>query len=175
MTGAATLEERKSKSQKKREMLDLQSLGERLVQLTEQQLRRVEIPEDLRDAVLFARNLKKGEALRRQLQYIGTLMRDVEPEPLKKTLDEIGRGLTMDRQVFRKIEKWRDDLVDGHDDLLEEIMVEFPDADLKWLRQCVLNARKERAADRPPKSSRALFRYLKNIAMPQVQGTNRTS
>ncbi len=160
------MEERKSKSQKKREMLALQSLGEQLVQLNMEQIRRVEMPEDLREAVLFARSLKKGEALRRQLQYIGTLMRDVEPEPIRKALDEISRGLTMDRKLFRKVEKWRDDLVDGNDELLEEIMAEFPHADLKWLRQCILNARKEKAESQVPKSSRALFRYLKDLSMP---------
>ncbi len=159
------MEERKSKSQRKREMLALQSLGERLVELREEQIRKIEIPDDLREAVLFARNLKKGEALRRQLQYIGTLMRDVEPEPLRKALDEISRGLMMDRQLFQKIEKWRDDLVDGNDEILQEILVEFPHADSNRLRQCILSARKEKAANQPPKSSRALFRYLRDLSM----------
>jgi len=171
MTGADVLEERKSKSQRKREMLALQSLGEELVQLREEQIRRIAISEDLREAVLFARHLKKREALRRQLQYIGTLMRDADPEPIRKALDEISRGLTMDRQLFRKIEQWRDALVNGNDELLEEIAEEFPHADLKWLRQCALNARKEKAGNQPPKSSRALFRYLKNISMPQHSST----
>jgi ribosome-associated protein len=155
--------ERKSKSQVKREMLALQSLGERLVGLGPDQVRRIEMPEDLREAVLFAAKLKKGEALRRQLQFIGTLMRDVDPEPIRKALDEIARGRSMDARLFRKIEEWRDALLDGDDGLLEEILGLHPQADPKWLRQCVLNGRRERAAQLPPKSSRALFRYLRGL------------
>jgi ribosome-associated protein len=167
MTGADVLEERKSKSQRKREMLALQSLGEELVQLREEQIRRIAIPEDLREAVLLARSLKKSEALRRQLQYIGSLMRDADPEPIRKALDEISRGLTMDRQLFRKIEQWRDALVNGNDELPAEIAEEFPHADLKWLRHCALNARREKAGNQPPKSSRALFRYLRDLVIQE--------
>ena len=161
------MEERKSKSQRKREMLALQSLGERLVQLTEEQVGRVELPEDLREAVLLARKLKRGEALRRQLQYIGTLMRDLDPEPIQKSLDDISHGRTMDVQLFRKLENWRDALVDGDDELLDEIIGFYPYADVKWLRRTVLNARKERVGNRPPKSSRALFRYLRDLLTSQ--------
>jgi len=84
--------EQKSKSQLKREMSALQAMGERLVKLTANQIGAMEMPEDLREAVLFARTLKKHEALRRQMQYIGALMREVDPEPIRKALDNIGRG-----------------------------------------------------------------------------------
>lgn len=159
--------ERKSKSQVKREMIALQSLGERLVGLKPEQVRRIEMPEDLREAVLFAAKLRKGEALRRQLQYIGTLMRDADPEPIQKALEELSRGRAMDMQRFRHIERWRDDLVDGSDEPLREIVRDFPEADLKWLRQCILNARRERAENQAPRSARALFRYLRDLSEPK--------
>ncbi len=84
--------EKKSKSQVKREMLALQSLGEQLVLLTSTQISSIEMLQELREAVLFAKTLKKREARRRQMQYIGTLMRDADPEPIRKGLDGISRG-----------------------------------------------------------------------------------
>jgi ribosome-associated protein len=78
--------EEKSKSQIKREMCALQDLGERLVRLSRGQLEQVELPQELREAVLFARSLKKHEAHRRQLQYIGVIMREIDPEPIRQSL-----------------------------------------------------------------------------------------
>ena len=156
--------EEKSKSQVKRDMLALQSLGEELVKLTPNQIRKIEMDQDLREAVLFAKTLKKHEALRRHMQHIGAIMRTVDPDPIRKALDEISRGRTKEAQLFREIEKLRDGLVEGNDDLLEEIAHRFPDADRRHLRQLALNARKERDGDKPPKSSRALFKYLRSLA-----------
>ncbi len=159
-TGAA----RKSKSQVKREMRELQSLGERLVQLASQQLNKIDMPEDLRDAVRFARGLKRGEALRRQLQYIGALMREADPDPIRKALEDISRGQRADAQLFRRVERWRDELLEGNDALVDEIVCLYPDADRQRLHQLVVNARREMREDKGPKSSRALFRYLRELA-----------
>jgi ribosome-associated protein len=156
--------EQKSKSQVKREMLALQSLGEHLVDLSANQISNIEMPQDLREAVLFARTLKKSEARRRQMQYIGTLMRDADPEPIRKAVDEIDRGGGHDTQLFRELEQWRKGLIDGNDELLGEIVNHFPDADRKRLRQLALDARKEREGNKPPKASRALFRYLRELS-----------
>jgi ribosome-associated protein len=156
--------EQKSKSQAKREMLALQSLGEQLVDLSPNQMSKIEMPQDLRKAVLFARTLKKSEARRRQMQYIGTLMRDADPEPIRKALDEISRGRGHDAQLFRELEQWRNGLIDGNDDFLGDIANHFPDADRKRLHRLVLNARKEREENKPPIASRALFRYLRQLS-----------
>ena len=157
--------EQKSKSQVKREMLALQSLGEHLVGLSPNQISRIEMPQDLREAVLFARTLKKGEAWRRQMQYIGTLMRDADPEPIRKAVAEINRGGGQDTQLFRKLEQWRKGLIDGNDEeLSRDIVNHYPDADRRRLRRLALNARKEREENKPPKSSRALFRYLRELS-----------
>lgn len=145
-------------------MLALQALGEQLVELAQNQIDKVEMPQDLREAVLFARTLKRGEARRRQLQYIGALMREIDPEPIRSALDEIGRGQSLDAGRFRKLEQWRDGLVDGNDELLEEILTEFGHADRQRLRRLVLSARKEREANKSPKSFRALFRYLRELS-----------
>ena len=98
------------------------------------------------------------------MQYIGTLMREADPEPIREALDEISRGQRPDAQLFRKIEQWRDGLVDGNDGFLEEILNHLPDADRQRLRQFVLNARREKEGNKPPQSSRALFRYLRELS-----------
>jgi ribosome-associated protein len=156
--------DQQSKSQTKREMLGLQSLGEQLVELGPDRIRKIDMPQDLRDAVLFAKKLKRGEALRRQLQFIGALMREVDPEPIRKALDDISRGQRAEAQLFRNLEQWRDELLAGNDEIQEEILTRFPEADRQRLRQLVLNARKEQEGNKPPKSSRSLFRYLRELS-----------
>jgi ribosome-associated protein len=156
--------EQKSKSQVKREMLALQALGEQLVDLSPNQISEVEMPQDLREAVLFAKTLKKREALRRQMQYIGTLMRDADPEPIRKAVAGISRDQWQDNQLFRELEEWRKGLIDGNDESLGDIGNHFPDADLKRLRRLALNARKEREGNKPPQFARALFRYLRELS-----------
>src|SRR5208283_3373411 len=97
--------EPRSKSQVKREMLALQNLGEKLVGLTADQIMKIDMPMELRDALLFAKTINKGEARRRQLQYIGVLMRKADPEPIQKALDTIGRGHLLDATQFKELER----------------------------------------------------------------------
>ena len=156
--------EQKSKSQAKREMLALQSLGEQLVDLSPNEISKIEMSQDLREAVLFARTLKKREAWRRQMQYIGTLMRDADPGPIRKAVAEIGRGRGHDAQLFRELEQLRNGLIEGNDEFLANTVNHFPDADRKRLHRLALNARKEREGNKPPKASRALFRYLRELS-----------
>jgi ribosome-associated protein len=157
------MEDKKSKSQVKREMTALQKLGEQLASLSEDQIRKIEIPEELREAILFAKTARKHEALRRQMQYIGTLMRDIDPEPVERAVDVMLHGHGVQHRTFKQVEEWRDELLGGNNDILEELQARFPDADHQRLRQLTLNARKESASDKPPKSSRALFRYLREL------------
>jgi ribosome-associated protein len=159
--------EPKSKSQVKREMLALQALGEELAELTADQIKKIDMPLELREALLFARTIKKREARRRQLQYIGALMREADPEPIRKALDTISRGQTLDAKQFKEFERWRDELVEGSDGPMEEITGRFPGADRQTLRQLVLSARKEREVNKPPKAPRALFRFLKALSKQQ--------
>jgi len=115
--------EPKSKSQIKREMLALQSLGEQLVKLGPDRLNRMDIDPDLREAVIHAGTLGKGEALRRQMQYIGVLMRDIDPEPIREALEAIAHGRGQDARLFQKLERWRDELIEGNEETLAEILV----------------------------------------------------
>ena len=156
--------EPKSKSQIKREMLALQALGERLAELGVDRIKRIEMPPELRDALLEAKTIRTGEARRRQLQYIGALMREADPEPIEKALEAIEKGDRQSELRFQELERWRDQLAEGNDDLIGEILGRFPEADRQTLRQLVLNARKEREGQTTPKASRALFRFLRGLS-----------
>ncbi len=156
--------ERKSKSQVKREMLALQALGEKLLALSADQIKKIDMPPELQEALLFCKTIKKGEARRRQVQYIGALMREIDPDPVQKALDAIERGRIQDVEQFREIERWRDELVKGNETVLEEILDRFPEANIATISRLALDARKEREKGKPPKAFRALFRLLKAMA-----------
>ncbi|RJQ19398.1 MAG: DUF615 domain-containing protein [Nitrospiraceae bacterium] len=154
-----------SKTQKKKEATALQKLGERLVELPPEQVRNIDLPAEIYEAVTLARTLKRG-GLRRQMQYIGTLMRQYDPGPIKEALHNIETGDSNARRAFREIEKWRDELAAGNEGIMEEILIRFPNADRRLLSQLVRAAREETGNSKPPKASRALFRYLKKLQTP---------
>ncbi len=155
--------EQKSRTQNKKEAQALQKLGEQLVGLSPDQINKMIMSQELRDAVLFAKTIKKHGARRRQMQYIGTLMREIDPEPIRRAIEIIAQGKKRNVRAMQQIEKWRDGLVDGNDDLYEDILSRFPGAERQRLSRLVRNAQKEKEKNKPPKSSRALFRYLKEL------------
>lgn len=158
------MKEEKSRTQYKKEALYLQALGEKLVGLGDDQVKGMNLPEELFDAVVFAKGIKKHGALRRQLQYIGSLMRLVDPEPIEHKILEIEQGAHQKAIHFQKIEKWRDGLIAGNNVLMEKIINAHPEVDRRRLGQLVRSARREKTKNAPPKSSRNLFRYLKEIS-----------
>lgn len=109
-----------SKSAKKREYLELQSLGEALLLLTGEQLAGMHLDDDLFDAVMHAKTINSHGALRRQKQLIGKLMRHVDPEPIRAALGAINAGMRIEKSVFRDAETWRDRLVAVGSDALQE-------------------------------------------------------
>lgn len=158
----------KSRTQKKKEAEALQVLGEKLVKLSHEQIKAIDLPDDLYEAVRFAKTIKSRGARRRQMQYIGTLMRNIDPEPVLEAIGNIEEGDLKKAMAFREIETWRDELVAGNRSLMEEILKQCPEADRQQLSILVRNAINERAAHKPPKSSRALFRYLGKIRNSQT-------
>jgi ribosome-associated protein len=157
-------DDRKSRTQKKMEARALQKLGEELVALSPEQLANIEMTDELRMAVIEAVKIKSHGARRRQLQRIGTLMRDIDPEPIQEALENIRFGDHQKLLAFKKIEKWRDELKQGNNTLIEEILDNYPDAERQRLTQLARNARNEYEAKKGVKSSRLLFRYLKQIS-----------
>ena len=151
-----------SKTRRKKDMLALQDLGEELVALNEQQLETMRLPETLLAAVQDARRLSKHEAKRRQMQYIGRLMRDIDAAPIRDRLEEWkGQGREHTAQLHT-LERWRDELMAG-DPALARFLGEYPGADSQQLRSLIRNARREQAAALPPRSYRELFRVLREM------------
>ena len=157
-----TDQERPSKTQVKKQMHELQALGERLVTLNPDQLRAVGLPEDLHEAVLDAQRIPGRESRRRQMQYIGRLMREVDPEPIREKIAAWDGLSREDAAKLHGIERWRERLL-GDEAAIEELLRERPGADSQRLRSLVRNARTEREASWQPKSYRELYRLLRDI------------
>jgi ribosome-associated protein len=156
-----------SKTRRKREMLELQALGVALLRLPDSQLETIELPPQLREALLEAKRIKSHEAKRRQMQYVGRLMRDIDPAPIRAALAEIDGGSAQATARHRRLEAWRERLI-GDDEALTAFAAEHPGADLQALRTLIRNARKEQKAGRPPRAYRELFRVLKDIESPRA-------
>ena len=154
----------KSRTQKKNEDRALQELGKQLVGLSSEQLANIEVPEELFEAVLVARKTKKRGAKRRQMQYIGRLMRDIDAEPLRNALENIRRGDQDKTRSFHQIEQWRDAIKAGEEQVIEEVLARCPDAERQRLTQLARKARDDVQKGKGVKSSRVLFRYLKEVA-----------
>ena len=151
-----------SKTQRKKEMHELQSLGAELVALAESQIADLSIGERLRDAVLQAKRITSHEAKRRQLQYIGRLMRDVDPAPIRAQLDALVGHSAQEAARHRRLEALREKLL-ADDEALTAYVAGHAGADLQALRTLIRNARREQKEGRPPRAFRELFRLLKSI------------
>jgi len=157
-----------SKTRRKKDMQALQDLGAQLVALNEQQLAATPLPEELRDAIEEAQRLTAHAAKRRQLQYIGRLMREADIAPIKERLEELqGRGRANTAQL-RAIERWRDALLAG-DSALADFLNRHPRADSQKLRALIRNARREQAAALPPKNYRELFRFIREFTEKEAE------
>jgi len=155
-------EEKKSKSQIKREMQALRDLGKDLIELPETTLKKLSLSDRVHDAVVAAKGFKR-EALRRQIQHIGVLLRDEDADLIQRERERLAKPHREEVQAFHQIEQWRDSLIAGDSNLLEELIARFQDVDRQYLRQLIRNARKERDASKPPKSARLLFKYLTGL------------
>jgi ribosome-associated protein len=151
-----------SKTRKKREMHELQALGVALAALPESQLKAMSLGEDLLAALLEVKRIKSHEAKRRQMQYIGRLMRDVDAAPIRSRLAEVEGHSAQATARHRRLENWRERLL-ADDEALTAFAAEHPGADLQALRASIRNARKEQKEGKPPRAYRELFRILKDI------------
>jgi ribosome-associated protein len=152
-----------SKTKRKREMHELQALGVELVELPQSQLGEMSLAPHLLQAVLEAKRIKSHEARRRQLQYIGRLMRGLDAEPIRARLAAIAGHSAQAAAHHRRREAWREKLL-ADDAALTEFVAQHPAADLQQLRTLIRNARKEQKEAKPPRAYRELFRLIKEIA-----------
>jgi ribosome-associated protein len=154
-------EEFVSRSEKKRQVEALQKLGTALVDLPAAQLDALALPDALVAAVREAQRITSHEARRRQMQFIGKVMRQVDPEPVRAALAQISKQSSATRARQQRLEQWRERLI-ADDDALTQYASEHAGADLQVLRALIRNARKEIAGQKPPRAQRELFRVLRD-------------
>ncbi len=156
-------DERPSKTQRKKASHELQDLGQALVDLPESRVKDLAIPENLRDAVHEYRRTRTHEGRRRQMQYIGKLMRGVDTEPIRQAVLDMQLGRAKDALALHEAERWRAELV-ASDDAVTGFLQQFPRSDAQQLRSLIRSARKDAAAHPEQRSGRAfreLFQFIR--------------
>lgn len=157
--------ERPSKTEMKRQSDALQALGQELVEAPRDRVKRVPMPEDVRDAILECQNIKNHEGRRRQMQFIGKKMRSLTEEEvavIKRTIEGWKGASKADTAALHALERRRDKLL-ADDKALTALLEEAPHLDVQHLRTLIRNARKEQAENKPPKAYREIFQILKDL------------
>jgi ribosome-associated protein len=162
-----------SKSQLKRDMTALQDLGEVLGGLSKSQLDELDLPETLRDALDDLPKVTAHEGRRRHIQYIGKLMRHVDPAPIREQIDRWEIGSRANKTAFKMAEKWRDRLI-AEPKVLADFAELQPEVDTKALAALIEKARLQAARDEAPAASRQVFRvvYKAFLKVPTSAGAN---
>ena len=168
--GSAGGYSRPSKSALKRESHELQALGKQLLEMPDNRLDDIGMSERLREALDAYKKTKSFEGKRRQLQFIGKVMREVDAEPLREAVAQFQMGHARNALALHQAERWRTELLSDDKDVVTRWAQEFPDADLQQLRALVRSARKD-AAEVPEKRSgrafRELFQFIKHAMEAQ--------
>lgn len=154
---------RPSKTRLKKEMTELQELGEALAALPENRIADLDISDSLRDAAVEFKRIKSHEGRRRHMQYIGRLMRRADVEPIREAVAAMQLGRAKDSLALHEAERWRVELL-ASDDVLTRWTTEHPDSDVQQLRSLIRAARKDAAAAPEQRSGRAyreLFQFIK--------------
>ena len=152
-------EDEKSKSQVKRELLELKVLGKTLIALPLKDLNKLDLPERVYDAVVKAQSMSHG-ALKREMGFIARLIDDEDHEQIVVNVAKIKQVHQGEMKQFHQLEQWRDDLLAGDANIGTFLHQQFDDFDGQYVRQLVRNATKEVQLNKSPKSARLLFKYL---------------
>ena len=153
-----------SKSQRKRDAEALQKLGEDLIALKNSELAQFDLPENLLNAIQQARSISSHGGLKRQRQYIGKVMRSIDATSVINKLDELRRKHDINSGHFKQLEHWRDRILAEGNKAIDELLIEYPQADRQMLRQLQRNSQKEQQEGKPPAAARQLFKYLRQLA-----------
>lgn len=151
-----------SKSEIKRDAEELKRLAQKLL-IWGNALDKIPLDADLRAAIELAQRIKM-EGRRRQLQLIGKMLRQRDVEPIRQALDKLKNRHNQQVVLFHKLENLRDRLIEQGDDAIAEVLNLWPDADRQQLRTLIRNAKKEKEGNKPPKSARQIFQYLRELA-----------
>ena len=159
-----------SKTRRKQQMVELQSLGEDLVELSSERVKKIDIPEDLRSAVSDAQRMSRhDEAKRRQMQYIGKIMRHVDVEPIRAALALVRGESASETARLHRLERLRTELL-ADETVLHVIATDYPSVDLQHLRSLRRAALKEHEQNKTPRSFRAIYQLLKDLEQEKRQG-----
>ncbi|MEE9331386.1 MAG: ribosome biogenesis factor YjgA [Methylophilaceae bacterium] len=160
-----------SKTKLKAEADAQQMVGKKLLALTNSQVDKLHLEESLHDAIMEAKRLTSNGAIRRQLQYIGKLMRSTEIEPILEQLARWQGKNNEENARFHALERWRDRLINDSatSSTLQAFLTQYPNAEIQQVRTLCRNAQKELSTNKPPKSSRELFKLLREISDNQQQ------
>lgn len=155
---------RPNKTRIKKEIAAVSEMAEEICLLSSAQIAEFELPENIEQAILDATKLGQNSARKRLLKYITAQLRNIELEPVQEKLARIKNKSAHAVREHHQVERWRDQLLkDMGTDQLTEFMIEFPNADSQYIRQLQRNAQKEAKEDKPPKSARLMYKYLKEI------------
>ena len=156
---------RPNKTQIKKDIAEIARIAEELTQLTTIQLQEMQLPEKIEQEIGAAKKMPATKSARkRQLKFITAQLRNIELDEVMDNLDRLKSKSAHGIREHHQAETWRDRLIaDGGNDVLTELVKQFPDADRQYLRQLQRNADKEAKAEKPPKSARMLYQYLKGL------------
>ncbi|MGD8514894.1 MAG: ribosome biogenesis factor YjgA [Granulosicoccaceae bacterium] len=158
------IDDRPSKSQRKRDMLALTALGEQLVDLPANTLARLPLDDRLQQAIRECQTINARGGRKRQLKFIGKLMRDTDADAIRAALEQLAAPHRKSVRAFHHVEQWRDRLLEEGDPALGELLDEHPDANRQVLRQLLRNARNQKLSETKQKqAARELFRYLREL------------
>jgi ribosome-associated protein len=160
--------DRPSKSELKRQSNELQKLGEQLIEAPRDRVKRVPMPDEVKDAILMAQTITNHEGRRRQLQYVGKMMRSLDEEEvavIQRTIESWKGTSKAEAAALHALERRREKLL-ADDKALTQLLEEHPQLDVQHLRTLIRNARKEQAENKPPKAYREIFQILKDLAKP---------
>lgn len=149
-----------SKTKRKQQMLELQDLGEELVALSKDALKKTPMSDELREAIKEYQRIPTHGAHRRQMQYIGKIMRNEDTAPIIEKLKQLKGSSTAATALLHRIERYRTEMI-AKDEAITQFLSDFPAVDAQPLRALVRNARKEAEQVKPPKAYRELFQLIK--------------
>lgn len=166
---------RPNKSEIKRENAALEDLGMELINLPDERLNKLELDSALLDAVKLARSIQRHHgAFKRQRKFIAKMLRDVDTASIRTQLEGHKQQSARETYQTHLVERWRGRLLSGTDQDLNALVAEHTDADRQKLRQLIRDARKEFQAEAPPRSSRLLFKYLRELLTPDAEDDDET-
>ncbi len=159
---------RPNKSQIKRDIETIADFVKDLIKLSTLQLNQLELEDSLHKAIMIAATTTKG-AQKRQIKYVVGLFRKIDITPIQEKLARMQSKSAHAVREHHIVERWRDHLISGNDDVLTQLLDEYPDIDRQQIRQLIRSAKKETLESLPPKSARLLYQYLKKIITQETE------